>query len=251
MLKILLSLSWFFLPYLTKSQNLSFSLGGNFTSGNLLSYGFNTKSNLNYNLSKNNQIVFTPSFDYGRISNQQGVFELRRKELLSILNYERTEGRLKFYIYSELENSFLRKIKLRGSFGTGISYKLNKSESTNFDISQFILPELYLSSFSNQRDNWAIRSSTRIRFSKTFEKNKYSSQILFQPAIYTQMIDGTKVKMKNNTIIRINSSYEYILSKNLSIGFSTDVVVQTYSSFINPMVKPFDTNMNLYIRGSY
>lgn len=232
-------------------QLYSFTLGGNFTSGNLLSYGMNIRGNYNSNQNKLNQIVFTPSFDFGKISNQNGEFEVRRKEILTVLNYERSKNRFKFYIYNEIENSFLRKIRLRGSFGTGLSFKFISNESTNFDISQLVLPEIFQSSVLSKRDNFAIRLSTRVRFSKVFQRYKYSTQVLIQPAVYTRLTDGSTVSLRNNTTIRINNSYEMILSKNLSIGLMGDLIVQTYTSYINPLVKPYDTNMNLFIKGNF
>jgi hypothetical protein len=226
-------------------------VGGNYTSGNLNSYGLNIRANYNSNTQNRNQLVFTPSFDYGVISNQSGAYELRRKEILSILNYERTMGNFKFYIYNETENSFLRKIKLRGSFGTGLSYRFISSETTNFDISQLILNEIFQSSFSNKRDNWAVRMSTRIRFSKKFVKYKYSSQLLFQPSVFTEMMDGTRVSTYNNTNIRLNNTYEIILSKNVSIGVNGEFILQTYPSYVNPIIKPYDSNMNIFVKGSF
>jgi len=249
--KLNFSLFFLVLSHFTFCQTYTFTVGGNFTSGNLLSYGINLRANLNSNTEKINQIVFTPSFDYGKISNSTGQFELRRKEILTILNYERTKNRFKFYIYNELEKSFLRKIKIRGAFGTGISYKIIDSESTNFDVSQLVLPEIFQSSITNKRDNYAFRLSTRIRFSKKYPKYKYSSQILFQPAVYTEMNDGSRVSPINNTTIRVNNSYEFVLSKNLSIGFMGDLIVQSYTSYINPTVKPYDTNLNLFIKSNF
>jgi len=251
MKKIYFSLLLIFLTNRLYSQTCSFMIGGNFTSGNLLSYGINLRANLNSNDKKVNQIVFTPSFDYGVISNQNGDFQLRRRETLSVLNYERSNKKFKFYVYNEIENSFLRKIELRSSFGTGVSYKLISSESTNFDISQLILPEIFLSSFSNKKDNWAIRLSTRIRFSKKIGRYKYSLLFLFQPSAYTELSDGRTVNIKDNTNIRCNTSYEYVLSKNLSVGLTGDLIIQTYTSYINPQVKPYDTNFNLFIKGSF
>lgn len=250
-MKLTFSLFFIFLVTLVRSQTNNFSIGGNLTTGNLLSYGINIRANLNTNPEKLNQIVFSPSFDYGKISDQSGEFQLRRKEILTVLNYERTKNRFKFYVYNEFEKSFLRKIRIRGAFGTGLSYRIVENETTNFDVSQLILPEFFQSSFTNKRDNWALRLSTRIRLSKKFPKYKYSSQLLFQPAVYTELTDGTEVSPKNNTTVRINNSYEFVLSKNLSIGFMGEMIVQTYTSYINPTVKPYDTNLNLFIKGNF
>jgi len=250
-MKIYISLLLIFIPFLSFSQTYSFTVGGNFTSGNLLSYGLNLRSNINSNVDKVNQISFTPSFDYGNMANAQGQFKMNRRELLSIVNYERSKNKLKFYVYSEIENSYLRKIRIRGSLGTGFSIKIIKNEKTNFDISQLILPEIFESSFSNKRDNWCVRLSTRLRYSRTVNKFKYSGQILLQPAIYTKLTDGKTLPTKENTTIRVNNSYEFILSKNLSMGFMGELIVQTYTSFINPSVKPYDTNMNLFIKGNF
>ena len=127
-MKIYISLLLIFIPFLSFSQTYSFTVGGNFTSGNLLSYGLNLRSNINSNVDKVNQISFTPSFDYGNMANAQGQFKMNRRELLSIVNYERSKNKLKFYVYSEIENSYLRKIRIRGSLGTGFSIKIIKNE---------------------------------------------------------------------------------------------------------------------------
>lgn len=250
-MKFYFSLFFIFIVMVVRCQTNTFSVGGNLTTGNLLSYGINIRANLNTNPEKLNQIVFTPSFDYGKISDQSGEFQLRRKEIMTILNYERTKNRFKFYVYNEFEKSFLRKIRIRGAFGTGLSYKIIENETTNFDISQLVLPEIFQSSVTNKRDNWALRLSTRLRLSKKFSKYKYSSQLLIQPAVYTELTDGTRVSTKNNTTIRLNNSYEFVLSRNFSIGFMGDLIVQTYTSYINPSIKPYDTNINLFIRGNF
>jgi len=216
-----------------------------------LSYGLTVKANLNSKPDKKYQFSFSPMFDYGKMSNQQGKFELRKKEFFSTLNYERPHKILKFYIYNELENSYLRKISIRGSFGCGISMKIYSTPKVNFDISQFILPEIFQSSFNNTRDNYAFRLSTRVRYNLVTERIKYSIQILFQPSVYTRLIDGTEISYKNNTNIRLNQSYEYVLSKNFSIGLSNDITIQTYTSFINPQIKPYDTNLNLFVKGNF
>ena len=188
--------------------------------------------------------------DYGEISNQQGKFELRRREFYSILNYEKQNGILKFYIFNEVENSYLRKIKLRGSIGTGLSINIINTEKQKIDISQFILPEVFWSDFNNQKDNLAIRFSTRIRYNLIGEKFKFINQILIQPAAYTRLSDGKEVSLKNNTNIRFNQSYDYFISKNLSIGISNDIIIQTYTSYINTEVKPYDSSLNLYLKAS-
>jgi 16S rRNA U1498 N3-methylase RsmE len=50
-------------------------------------------------------------------------------------------------------------------------------------------------------------------------------------------------------IIKIEN-FDYSISKNLSIGISNDIIIQTYTSFINPKIKPFDSNLNLYFKAS-
>lgn len=248
---ILFNFLFLFLINISLSQVNNFTIGGNLITGNLLSYGVNLRASLSTNPKKIHQLVFNPSFDYGKISNQIGVFELRRKEILATLNYEKTKNRFKFYVYTEFEKSFLRKIQLRGAFGTGVSYKILENESVEFDFSQLILPEIFLSSFNNRRDNRAIRLSSRLRYSRRWSRFRISNQILFQPAIFTQLTDGTNVDIKNNTTIRINNSYEVTLSKNLSMGLMGEIIVQTYTNFINPSVKPYDSNFNLFIKGTF
>jgi hypothetical protein len=250
MKKHLFSLFFIFLSFISKSQNYNFSLGGNVTSGNLSSYTLTVKTNLSSSEGKSYQFNFSPSVDYGKITNQQGKFELRKREFYSILNYEKQNGIFKFYIFSETENSYLRKIKLRGSIGTGISISIIKTDAQKLDISQFILPEIFWSSFNNQKDNLAFRLSTRIRYNLIGEKFKFINQILIQPAVYTILNDGREISLKNNTNIRFNQSYDYSISKNLSIGISNDIIIQTYTSFINPKIKPFDSNLNLYFKAS-
>lgn len=250
MKKLLFSLFFLFSSFILKGQNYNFSLGGNMTSGNLSSYTLTFKSTLSSDEKKPYQFNFSPSMDYGEISNQQGKFELRRREFYSILNYEKQNGILKFYIFNEVENSYLRKIKLRGSIGTGLSITIIKTEKQKIDISQFILPEVFWSDFDNKKDNLAIRFSTRIRYNLIGEKFKFINQILIQPAAYTRLSDGKEVSLKNNTNIRFNQSYDYFISKNLSIGISNDIIIQTYTSYINTQVKPYDSSLNLYLKAS-
>lgn len=232
-------------------QRITFSLGGNSTSGNLISYGINLRSTISSNEDKLNQFNFSPSYDYGGLINSANDFQIVRREFISVFNYSKSMGRFKFYIYNEIENSLLRQIRIRGSLGVGVSIKLIKSDNQNFDISQFILPEVFESSFNNLRDNKALRLSTRIRYSNTWDRNKINSQLLYQPAVFTMMDTGDRIGILDNTNLRFLISYEFMLSKNLSLGCQNELIIQTITTYINPLRKSYDLNSNLFVKGSF
>lgn len=232
------------------SQTYQFQVGGNYTSGNLVSYGLNIRGSI-LSKSESNQFNFSPSYDYGGLINRVGDFQLVRKEFISVFNYSKSHGRFKFYIYNEIENSLLRQIRIRGSLGLGASIKLIGTDRVNFDISQFILPEVFRSSFNNLRNNKALRLSTRIRYSNSWDRNKINSQLLYQPAVYTWMDTGNPIGISDNTNLRFLISYEFMLSKNLSLGCQGEVIVQTITTYINPLRKSYDSNSNLFVKGSF
>jgi len=80
---------------------------------------------------------------------------------------------------------------------------------------------------------------------------KLSSQFLYQPAVFTKMSNGQEVSISNNTNLRINSSLEVNVIKILSIGLSSDLFYQTYPSYLNQRIQPYDSNVNLFIKGNF
>ena len=94
------------LPISLKGQRNNFTLGGNITLGNLYSYTVTFRTILKSPEDRPYQMNFSPSIDFGKISNQEGKFELRRREFYSILNYEKPKKNFKLYISNESENSF-------------------------------------------------------------------------------------------------------------------------------------------------
>lgn len=97
------------------------------------------------------------------------------------------------------------------------------------------MSEFYFSD-NSVNDRITFRSSTRLNFTWSKGPFKLSSATLIQPAIYT----SPEVNNKNNFNLRSNTLIEVKAYKGISLGISNETIVQTYSSYLYPNIKPYD-----------
>lgn len=223
------------------------NIGGNFTQGNFNFYSLNIKPELTAE-NKKNQLSFNPSFQYSQIKNNNQIFQLRERELYSSINYTKRFNEWRIILSNETEQSYLRKVDLRGSIGLGVGHKLVKTNNIEIDLSQMILPEYLISNFGTQFNSFSIRYSTR--FKLIYKKNnlKFSLITFIQPSLYTVKSEGQIIDFQDNINARSNANIEYSLQKWISIGISNQIIYQTYSASINKSIKPLDNTVNFFLK---
>jgi len=225
-------------------------LGANITGGNYTSYTGNIKTNVSRDWNSN-QINWSPSFEYSRISNN-GQLQLREREIYSNLNYVRSMKEFKFYLFNEVEHSYLQKVDFRGSLGVGLGHKVIKTKEFEFDLSEMIMGESMVSNFGNAYDNLAVRSSTRLKLKWSNDKLKFSSISFFQPALYTVKNGGGVVRFNDNINFRSNTTFESKISKMFSLGVGNSITYEAYSHSISlqnsVITKPLDYTFYFFIK---
>jgi hypothetical protein len=226
---------------------LNLSIGGNYTGGNFNLYNLFVKSSLSKSW-KDNEVYFSPNFQYSQISNDRVNFKLREREIYYNLSYTKRWDNFRLLVYNEFENSFLRKVDFRGSMGMGAGVKIFKKRNLELDVSEMVLPEFLLSNFGNNFDNFALRLSTRLKFVFSQNNFKLSSVSLFQPSLYTVKNGTDIINFKDNLNLRSLNSLEYSPLKWFSIGINNEVIFQTYSNSIDSNVSPIDYNISVFFR---
>jgi hypothetical protein len=230
----------------SSKTNFDFALGANVTGGNYTSYTGNIKSNISRDWNSN-QINWSPSFEYSKISNN-GHMQLREREIYSNLNYVRSMKEFKFYLFNEVEHSYLQKVDFRGSLGVGFGHKVVKTKSFEFDLSEMIMGESMISNFGRAYDNISVRSSTRLKLKWSNGKVKFNSVSFFQPALYTVKDGGDIVKFSDNINFRSNTTLESKISKIFSLGVGNSLTYEAYSHSISPTTKPLDYTFYFFIK---
>jgi hypothetical protein len=226
--------------------NLDASIGGNATGGNYNSYTSYVKSNLSKTWNSN-QLNWSPSFEYSKISNN-GNWQLKEKEIYSNFNYVKNVKSFKFYLFNEFEHSYLQKVDLRGSLGIGVGHKIISNNNITIDISEVIQPETMISSFGKLYDNFAIRSSTRLKLKWTKSIFSFNSVSFFQPSLYTVKNGGDVVNFNNNINFRSNTTFDIKVYKLISIGLGNQVTYESYTHSINPSTKPLDYQFSFLLK---
>jgi hypothetical protein len=235
---------------ISQSDSLNFkidlNLGGNVNVGNFTTYNliFRTDNEFRW---KQNEIVFSPKFHYSEILTN-GRLSLREREFYVNYGFTKRSDKWRTILFGELEHTFLRKIDLRTSFGVGFGKKIFKNKYFEIDVSEVILPELTISDFGKNYDNFAIRASTRLKFIWEREPFKVSSITIFQPSLYTMRNGGIQVPLIDNISARSLNNFEVSISKPLSFGVGNEVIIQTYSYYLNPTVMPIDWMISFFIK---
>jgi len=223
----------------TGSAQVGFSASG----GNLVLYTTNFKGEIK----QESSIVewsINSSFTYGVNLTGGDRKTQNRESYLSAAFYKRW-GNWKIVLFNENENSFLRKTIYRGNIGFGGAYKIVFKNGFEADLSQAILPEFYFSE-NNVDNKIALRSSSRLKFVWSKGPCTLTSVTLIQPAIYT----NPEVKSKDNFNLRSNSLFEVKVYKGISLGISNETIVQTYSSYLYPNIKPYDYRFEFVVKYS-
>ncbi|NBO22158.1 DUF481 domain-containing protein [bacterium] len=221
--------------------------------GQSVKYTYNVGSNLyggntNYFLLSNQLNVgnddwsLNPQITYSEQKNDDG-WSLEQREFYCNANYNYQYNKISFILFSEGENSFLKEIKLRTSFGGGIGGYLIKKDKFEIFLSECLIPETYYTELSPDKDLNSLRSSTKLKLKHSIGFFKFTSNSLIQPALSS----NKEVDFMDNLNIRSNNTIEVPFSKIISLGLQMNCFISTYSHFINKNVKPYDWNMQLMV----
>lgn len=217
-------------------------LGINLSGGNKPLYGGNIKSNLSFvhNAWEGN---ISPSFTLNYSTDNDGKLIVQRREIYNSLSLSHTlSNRFKIIAFSEFNDSYIQKIDMRFNFGIGPGFKYKTDYGNEFHISEVLLAE-NSSSVGNISGYFLIRASTRIKFIYKTKLYKITSISLIQPSIYNNL----DISNSEHIIYRSNNRIDFLISKNITTGFSYDMIYQKYTSYMDNTIKPFDWNSSIFI----
>ena len=227
--------------------------GGQITAGNFNNFGFTTCAELK-KVNHRNYWTISPTF---RITMQKAAGDsvYRKKELEFYSNqaYERKYDKWKIIVFSEIEHSYLRKVKFRTDFGVGGGYQLIRGKNVFLEITEVILPDVYISDTAS-RDNFTLRSSTRLKFVVKLDPITISSINLFQPELCGWDFKGYIISAGENINFRSTTSIDVAVRKGVSIGGRLDYIYQTYPHVISEelrskvKISPYDIIASFYIK---
>lgn len=245
MKKLLLILAFSIISLTGFGQSLktSMSLGSNVFGGNYNAYIVNTQMSFSQDSTK---IAWnlSPSFTFGQIDRDNvGKYVTNQRESYLTGNLSHKFGRHRILGTAEAENSFLKKIQFRGSLGLGYGYDFIRKDKFVLLVSEAIMPETYNSNVDLDKNAFALRLSTRIKF-EYGNRVKLTSITMFQPAIYT----SSEVRVKDNINLRSTNSLEVPVVKGLTIGLVNNINMSTFSTYIDSTVSPLDWNVLLSIK---
>ena len=228
-------------------------VGGQLTAGNFNNFGFSASSDLR-KVHKRDFWSVSPSFRITMLKSSSTSKSYQKKELefYSNQSYERKYDKWKFILFSEIEHSYLRKVKFRTDIGIGGGYQFINNKRVLIDLTEVILPDFYISD-TMSRDNFTLRSSTRLKFILRLDPVTISSINLFQPELCGwDFLNGHIINPADNINFRSTTTIDVMIKRGFSIGGKLDYIYQTYPHFIseNSVVKisPYDIVTSVYIK---
>lgn len=231
---IFLSLSVF------SNINKSISLGTNLNFGNLNSFNLNLQSSLSQDSGKLDWNI-NPNFSFTMIKNDS-KFQLYERETFLTTSISKKINNWKIMTFSDIENSYLRKIIFRFSGGFGVGYDIIQTDKLRFNISEVLMPEIYISENSSKNIT-TIRPSTRFKL-KWNSKVNFESVTYFQPPLWT----SNQIRFKDNINFRTLNTFDFPVFKYLSLGLQLNIHLFTLPNYFNPDIKISDTNLSFLIR---
>ena len=243
--KILFIISFFIINN-TYSQNIKInnSLGGNYNQGNSGLFLVNYQSIIKNDSTKLNWLI-SPYFCYSQsLTNNEWFVKQRESYLISSFSLK-SNNNISYYLFTDIENSFQKHIKLRSSLGIGVGKTFINNNNLFLSSSIALLPEYfeYQHSFNdNIKKTYQSSLRTSLRFRLETKGNiKLSSINLIQPSIYNEP------KIKNNINIRSINSITTKINKDISIGLQLLISTCTISNRFNPLVKSTDLTSSFII----
>lgn len=212
----------------------SITLGGTANAGNLNLYTATIQASVGQDSTKFTWAV-SGRFDYGELRNKIKSWNTQQRESLLSGTIERDFGKWKVIGFMEFENSYLKKILVRGSSGIGVGHNIINKPTLKLMISEAIVPDYYFSDRDIDKNLLTIRASTRVKLAFG-KKAKFSSITLIQPSVW----NDKAISIADNITIRSTNSIDFPISKRAALGFQFTVVGSTLSTYFENSVKPYD-----------
>jgi hypothetical protein len=224
-----------------KTKN-TLTIGGTANAGNLDMYTVSTQASVVQD-STNFTWAVNGRFDYGKLYDQTDGWSTKQRESLLSGTVAHDWGKWKVIGFMEFENSYLKKILVRGSSGIGVGHDIINNSKVKFMISEAVMPDYYFSIRDIDKNLLTIRASTRIKL--TFGKRvKFSSISFIQPSLWNDQGIG----LSNNITVRSNNNIDFPISKKVAIGFQFNIVGSTLSTYFDNTVRPYDYSTLLTLK---
>lgn len=217
-------------------------LGINLSGGNKPLYGGNIKTNLSFvhNAWEGN---ISPSFTLNYSTDTDGKLIIQRREIYNSLSLSHNlSNRFKIITFSEFNDSYIQKIDMRFNFGIGPGFKYKSNSGNEFSISEVLLAESS-SDIDSIKGYFLVRASTRLKLLYKTKTYTITSISLIQPAIYTNL----DISTSKHIIYRSSNRIDFLITKNITTGFTYDMIYQEYTSYMDNTIKPFDWNSSIFI----
>lgn len=217
------------MPFVSSAQLTgNLALGGEFHSGNYKSYSCNVMADIKHDTGKIHYYI-SPSFKYTEktpLYKTNLVTYERETYVNSGLSYYNDPCN-KVFLFSEFENSVLRKIDERVSLGIGYGRYATLGRF-KVSLSEVVLPEYYVPHDNGNYIHTSIRSSTRLKIEANFDWLHISTTTLFQPAVAT----FPYVQWSDNICARSVNIVTADITDHLQVGFNYTVTYDTYAHLI-------------------
>jgi hypothetical protein len=219
------------------SQKFTASVGGDFSRGNVNILNVDMRMEIRSDSGRREWSI-SPS--------QRFTYLTLKREILNNETYvssflENKYSKWKILFFNENERSYNRKIDYRGNLGMGISYHVLRKENLKLDISEALLPEVFLTS---EIERYVLRLSTRVKFIHRTSQFSISSVTVVQPSV----LNHPSVRSRDNFVLRSQNSTEFFISKKFSVIVGADLVIQTYPSYLNPAIRSTDVRFYTSLR---
>jgi len=224
-----------------KTKN-TLTIGGTGNAGNLELYTITTQASIAQD-STNFTWALGGRFDYGELYDETDGWNTKQRESLLTGTVAHDWGKWKVIGFMEFENSYLKKIAVRGSSGIGVGHDIVNRVNTKFMISEALMPDYYFAEHNIDKNLLTIRASTRVKLAFG-NKAKFSSVTFIQPSVWNDQ----RISAANNISIRSTNSIDFPITKRTSIGFQFTMVGSTLSHYFDSSVKPYDYSTLLTLK---
>jgi len=161
---LILPLLFLSLSLFSQKATTQLALGGSITGGNFNSFSTLTEISITRDTSFRNNWSINSSFIYGMIKDPDEGYKVYQRESYLLASFSRRHGIFRTQCFTEIENSFLKKILLRGSIGAGFGAEVIRKGKHYLLISEMVMPDTYYSEIDNDKNIVSVRLSTRIRY---------------------------------------------------------------------------------------
>jgi hypothetical protein len=207
----------------------SFSLGGDFSRGNVNVVNVDARAEIK-NDSSNFAWSVSPVYRFTYLTLKK---EVLNSEIYISSFLENKKKKWKFLTFNENERSYNRKIIYRGNLGVGFAIYVFREKNLSLSISEAVLPEIFVTETLARQ---TVRLSTRVKFQAKRDPFTLTSTTVVQPSI----LNSPALLSRDNFIMRSQNSFEVSLSARISFLSGVDILIQTYPSYLNTQVRPVD-----------